>query len=245
MKAMIFAAGIGSRLKPITDSRPKALVDVGGKPLIQWQIERLQQFNIFDLVINIHHFANQIVDFLNKNQNFGSNVTFSDETDLLLDTGGGLAKAAKYFADEKYFFVQNVDIISDINYTEMIDNHINSGKIATLAVSDRKSSRMFVVNKNNVLIGWENKITNEQIYLQQPDSECVQVAFSGIHIINNEFLKFLPQKEKYSIIKTYLSDNMKDRINTYKHNALNWIDVGKPETLAKAESVIKRIYNAN
>jgi len=162
MKAMIFAAGLGTRLKPFTDKHPKALAVVNNKTLLQRNIEYLQQFGITEVIVNVHHFAEQIVRTIQANKGWGSTITISDETVEVLETGGGLLKAAGYFEGESDFVVMNADILTDMPLDKMIVQQQQQQCLATVAVSDRTSSRYFLFNANNELCGWENVKTNEQ-----------------------------------------------------------------------------------
>src|SRR5690606_32019928 len=154
MKAMIFAAGMGTRLKPLTDTIPKALVPVGGKPLLQHIIEKLKRFGFNEIIINIHHFGQQIIDFVQENNSFDIRIEFSDEREQLLDTGGGIKKAAWFFDDNKPFLVHNVDILSNIDLQELYHFHLKNNTIATLLCSIRQTSRYLLFDTDNHLRGW-------------------------------------------------------------------------------------------
>ncbi len=238
---MIFAAGLGTRLKPFTDTMPKALVPVAGVPMLEILIKHLQKHGIKDMIINGHHFAEQVIEFLKKNNNFGANIAVSDESDLLLDTGGGLKKAAWFFSDNKPFLVHNVDVISDLNYQYMLDTHLDSGSFATLAVSNRKTSRYFLFDNKLQLSGWENNKTGEVKIVRPNVQKLNRFAFSGIHIINPEIFTFMSQKDKFSIVDTYLELASTHKISGFAHNPENWVDMGKPEELIKAKSILDRI----
>lgn len=236
---MIFAAGLGTRLKPYTESMPKALVPVAGIPMIEILIKHFQKNGITDLIVNVHHFAAQVIDFLAVNYNFGCNITISHEEDILLDTGGGLKKAAWFFDDNQPFLVQNVDVISDLNYKEMIDYHAITGALVTLAVSKRISSRYFLFNDQMRLCGWENTKTGETKIVQSHTSKIERFAFSGIHFIDPQLFGFMKQNGKFSIIDTYLDLAAEHKIAGFEHNPANWVDMGKPEELLKAEKVLE------
>jgi N-acetyl-alpha-D-muramate 1-phosphate uridylyltransferase len=189
----------------------------------------------------VHHFAGQVIDFLRQNNNFGVNITISDEQDLLLDTGGGLKKAAWFFSDQQPFLVQNVDVISDLNYKEMLLMHSQSGSLATLAVCKRETSRYFLFDTQMQLCGWENTKTAE-VKIGRPEIQNLsRYAFSGIHIINPDIFKHMDQEGKFSIVDTYLELASKNKITGFEHNASNWVDMGKPEELVKAEMLLKKI----
>ncbi|HEX6914845.1 MAG TPA: nucleotidyltransferase family protein [Chitinophagaceae bacterium] len=234
MKAMILAAGLGTRLKPWTDLHPKALAPVLGKSLLQRNIEYLQQSGITEVIVNVHHFADQIIDAIESNKGWGSRVTISDETEAVLETGGGLKKAGWYFRDSNDFVVMNVDILTDLNLTAMIQQHQNSEALATLAVTERNTSRYLLFNDAGQLCGWRNNATGEEKIAMQ-SLEMKPKAFSGIHVIRTELLEYLRREGKFSMIDVYL-DLAKDHfIQAFDHSDSRFIDVGKPESIEKAE----------
>src|SRR5664280_1226211 len=161
MKAMIFAAGLGTRLKPVTDNLPKALVPIAGKPLLEHVILKLKSAGFDEIIVNIHHFPDQIIDFLKANNNFSIRIEVSDERNLLLDTGGGIRRAAWFFDDEKPFLVHNVDILSNVDLKELYQQHLRSNSLATLVVSKRDTFRYLLFNDDNRLCGWINEKTGE------------------------------------------------------------------------------------
>eukprot|EP01136_Pigoraptor_vietnamica_P021453 Opistho-1_new@71591 len=187
MKAMIFAAGLGSRLKPWTDFHPKALAVVNGKSLLQRNIEYLQQFGIDEVIVNVHHFAEQIIQVVTDHNGWGSKITISDETDEVLETGGGLKKAAAYFAGEKDFVVMNADILTQLDLGAMIQQHKSAPVLATLAVTERETSRYFLFDERSVLSGWCNVKTGEEKIVRAV-TPLIRKAFSGIHVINTPLL---------------------------------------------------------
>lgn len=240
MKAMIFAAGLGTRLKPLTDHMPKALVPVAGKPVLEHVIMRLKSFGFDEIVINVHHFANQIIEFLKANDNFGITIHISDETDCLLDTGGGIQKAAPYF--DEPFLVHNADILSNVDLKAMYEYHRNSENDATLLVSSRKTVRYILFNQENRLCGWVNKDTLQtkpEGFKYQPDVQQ-EYAFGGIHVISPTLFKYMEKKweGKFSIMDFYLQTCADAQLGGYPVQDLQLIDIGKPETLAKAEDFI-------
>ncbi|WP_026768925.1 sugar phosphate nucleotidyltransferase [Asinibacterium sp. OR53] len=243
MKAMLFAAGLGTRLKPWTDHHPKALALVNGKSLLQRNIEYLQQFGIHDVIVNVHHFADQIIDAITQNKGWGSSVTISDETDAVLETGGGLKKAAWYFEAEKDFVVMNVDILTDMRLDDMIRRHEAEQPLATLAVSDRTTSRYFLFDAAGRLRGWRNVNSGEEkpAGLQSVKDYALlqQKAFSGIHIINTGLFPVMKQEGKFSMVDVYLSLMDHYPIQCFDHSGAHFIDVGKPESIAKAETWCK------
>lgn len=236
MKAMIFAAGLGSRLKPWTDYHPKALALVNGKSLLQRNIGYLQNHGIFEVIVNVHHFAGQIVDAVEKNNGWGSAITISDETDVVLETGGGLQKASWYFEGEADFVVMNVDILTDMNLSAMIRQQRQLHSLATLAVSDRNTSRYFLFDKEAVLSGWRNVINGEEKIVRNADI-LIQKAFSGIQVINSSLLSLIKQEGKFSMVAVYLDLAKSHIISSYDHTGAQMIDVGRPESILKAEAV--------
>ena len=230
MKAMIFAAGLGTRLRPLTNTMPKALVEFQGEPLLKHIILRLENFGFTEIVINVHHFAEQIIDYLHSNNNFGIGIEISSEADKLLDTGGGLKRARPFF-DNEPFLLHNVDIISDINLGDMYQFHCKGSALATLAVSDRLSSRYFLFDAENRLSGWENTKTGERIIVRE-EKELKPLAFSGIHVIDPRIFEFMPQKDVFSIIELYLKAAKKEKILSYRDDESSWQDIGKLENLS-------------
>jgi NDP-sugar pyrophosphorylase family protein len=226
MKAMIFAAGLGARLKHLTEHTPKALVKAGKITLLEHVIFKLKQAKVDEIIINVHHFYQQIIDFVEKNF-FGIKICFSIENEKLLDTGGGLRKASWFFDDNKPFFIHNVDIISDVNLQEMYNFHCQENAVATLAVRNRLTQRYFLFDKNNRLCGRENLKTNECILRPdtQPKTEFHRLAFSGIHVVSPQIFEFMPQKDVFPITELYL--NIPCKVIAYQHNYGDWIDMGK------------------
>ena len=237
---MIFAAGLGTRLKPLTDHMPKALVPVSGKPMLEHVIEKLKAAGFDEIVINVHHFANQIIDFLKEKNNFGITIHISDETVFLLDTGGGIKKAAPYF--DEPFLIHNVDILSNTDLKALYNYHLQSGNDATLLVSPRQTTRYLLFNSDRRLCGWINKDTLQtkpEGFIYQPNVQK-EYAFSGIHIISPGLFKYMDEKwnGKFSIMDFYLQLCQEALIGGYAKEDLQLIDIGKPETLAKAEEYI-------
>ncbi len=241
MKAMLFAAGLGTRLKPLTDTTPKALVRVDGKPLLQHNIERLKAAGIQDIVLNVHHFADQIITFLEEQANFGCQIQISDERDALLDTGGGLKKAAPLLESKETIVIQNADILSNINYRHMLDQHVKRKALATLAVRQRESSRYLLFNTDKQLKGWINTQSGETIPEQLPQTNLKRLAFSGIHLIQPELLQLFPDSSKFNIIQWYLQLAQKETITGYEHSADYWFDIGTLEKRQQAETYFKQL----
>ncbi len=241
MKAMIFAAGLGTRLKPWTDHHPKALAVVNGKSLLQRNIEYLQLHGITEVIVNVHHFADQVVHAIEQNKGWGSTVTVSDETDAVLETGGGLKKAGGYFTGEKDFVVMNADILTDMDLTTMIQYHQQEQPLATLAVSDRESSRYFLFDDGGLLRGWRNVKTGEEkpaFIISAKDYHNLRPkAFSGIHVIHTKLFDLFRQEGKFSMVDVYLNLMTSHRIMAFDHTGAEFIDVGKPENIRKAELV--------
>ena len=231
MKALILAAGLGTRLQPLTNNKPKALILYKNKPLLEHAIDKLKKHGFNDIIINIHHFAEQIINFVKKNNNFGINITFSDETEQLLDTGGGLKKAKWFFNDKKSFLVYNVDIFSDINLTEFYNEHNKIEAICTLAVQNRQTSRMLFFDENNYLCKWKNVITGEEKIARKTNTTLLPYAFSGIQMISPKIFPLITEENKFSIIDLYLRLARKHKISYYSHNNSSWLDLGKKENL--------------
>ena len=237
MKALIFAAGKGTRLKPFTDHHPKALATVNGVPLLERNIRFLQGFGINDFVINIHHFGDQIVDFLRKNDNFGAKIEISDERGELLETGGGLVFARKFLDFQEDFLIMNADILTDMNVADFVKYHQEKKDFATLAVSDRNSSRKLLFNSEMVLRGWLNVETGEQ-RLAEFNKGFKALAFSGIHCINPEIFNKIKRTGKFSIMEEYLDLMHTEQIQGFEHHGI-LIDVGRPESVLEAEKIFK------
>ncbi|HSF44427.1 MAG TPA: nucleotidyltransferase family protein [Chitinophagaceae bacterium] len=238
-KAMIFAAGLGTRLKPFTDQHPKALALVNQKPLLQRNIEYLAGFGIKDIVVNVHHFAEQVISFLAANNNFGLNIVISHEITEPLETGGGLKKAEWFFSESNLpFVVMNADILTDLDLGKMYRFHNDKKGIATLAVTNRTSSRNLLFDENHLLVGWENINSGEQ-KISRPGGIHFKGAFSGVHIIDPALLAMISREGKFSIIDTYLELAETENIFVFNHTGDEVVDVGKPESIIKAEKIFK------
>ena len=234
MKAMIFAAGLGTRLRPLTNDRPKALVEFNGKTLLEHTIEKLRVVGVSEIVVNVHHFADLLIDFLHS-KDFGVKIVISDERDLLLDTGGGLLKASQYLSDAP-FFVHNVDILSDIDLAAMWDFHQTSSSVASIGVRSVRSPRFFMKNDDALLCGWGNEQSGEEI-ISRPSDSLEKIAFTGVHIIDPAFFPYITPNCSVSIIDAYLKASANERIACFSCDQFNWMDVGTPEALAIAEGV--------
>jgi NDP-sugar pyrophosphorylase family protein len=238
--ALLFAAGLGTRLKPFTNEHPKALAQVNGKTLLQHNIEYLQGFGINKVVVNVHHFANQIIDIVKENNGWGSEIIISDETSEVLETGGGLIKAIPLFSNAENIVIMNVDILTDLNIEQMFQQHINTNALATLAVTNRTTSRYFVFNNDNELCGWMNTKTNELKGIENFDeAQHTKLAFSGIHIINKKIFSLIKQQGKFSMVDVYLDLMKTNDIIDFNHSKDKFIDVGKPESIAIAEAMFR------
>jgi NDP-sugar pyrophosphorylase family protein len=238
MKALILAAGLGTRLRPITDSRPKALVEINGITFLEIVVQKLIRSGINSVIINVHHFAEQIIEFVESKNFFGIEIKFSDEKNLLLETGGGIKKAAWFFDDHKPFLVHNVDILSGINLTALFDHHINNKSIATLAVQKRKSSRYFLFDEGSTLCGWTNEKENVTKLTRKPVGELSRLAFSGIQIIEPAVFDSMIERDVFPLMELYLSIASKHRITYFDHSNSMFIDLGKKENLTEAEKLI-------
>jgi len=241
MKAMIFAAGLGTRLKPLTDSIPKALLPLAGKTLLQWQIERLQEAGITDIVVNIHHFGQQIIDYLREHDGFGCRVRISDEREALLETGGGLLKAAELLGEDDPVLVCNVDILSNINIPQLMAAH-KADDLATVVVSDRQTQRYLLFDESGVLRGWTNIKTGECRPASLTVHPLTRLAFSGMQIVSPAFFGSLrhtqTQKgQKFSLIDAYLSvvERQAGIIRAFVPQDYRMMDVGKIDQLDEAE----------
>lgn len=242
MKGLIFAAGIGSRLRPWTDNHPKALVEVGGKAMLQRVIENMKLAGISQIVINIHHKADQIIDFISTNRSFGIDIAFSDERECLLDTGGAVVRAAGLLAGSEHVLIHNADIYTDLNLMELINAHRRSGADATLLTSLRKSSRKLLVNASGRLKGWINTATGETLPGDIADIDSLsQVSFNGIHIISPDVIEWLSShapSKVFPIIPQYIAMSVQLHIGTFiPQHRYSWVDIGRPETLELARNI--------
>lgn len=234
MKAMILAAGFGTRLKPWTDEHPKALFPINGKSLLQRNVEYLQQHGINDVVVNVHHFAEQIETAVKESKGWGSNITISDERDAILETGGGLKKAGPLLNNGEAFVLMNADILTHMELGRMIIQHRLHKPLATLAVAHRESSRYFLFNNKKILCGWKNTTTGER-KLPRFETQLFSFAFSGIHIIDPAIFPLITQEGKFSMVDVYLNLCARHNIMGYDHTDELVMDVGKPGAVVEAE----------
>ncbi|WP_163325951.1 nucleotidyltransferase family protein [Draconibacterium mangrovi] len=234
MQAMLFAAGLGTRLKDETADKPKALVEVGGKPLLQHAIEKLSAEGATRIVVNVHHFAPQVIDFINS-KSWSVPILISDESDKLLETGGGLKFASHLFAPGEPILIYNVDILSNINLHDVLAQHTQSNAIATLVVRQRETQRYFKFDAEHNLVGWINKKTGET-KISRPENfqEATEMAFSGIHIVEPQIFDFMPDEDRFSIVQVYLELAKTKNIRGYFDTSELWMDVGKPAQLVEA-----------
>jgi MurNAc alpha-1-phosphate uridylyltransferase len=236
MKAMIFSAGLGTRFKPWTDKHPKALAIINGKSLLQRNIEYLQQYGIKDVIVNVHHFASQITSAIEKNNGWGSNIIISDESAEVLETGGGLLKAKELFTPGEKFITCNVDILTNLAIDKLIAFHEKQKPLISFGVTDRKTSRNFLFDKNNRLCGWINNTTGEKrLSIDKPG--LVQKAYSCIVVFEYKVFDLIPFTGKFSLTDLYLELAKKHLILGYEHTGDKWIDVGKTESVATAETL--------
>jgi NDP-sugar pyrophosphorylase family protein len=239
MKAMIFAAGLGTRLSNETSDKPKALVDVGGKPLLQRAIEKLKAEGITEIVINVHHFSELVISFINEND-FGIPIHISNESEKLLDTGGGLKKAANYFVGHEPILIYNVDILSNLNMHDLVKSHLKSNALVTLAVRIRETQRYYKFDPEMNLVGWINKKTGETKISKPVEFETsIEMAYSGFHIIQPEIFSLMPETDRFSVTDFYLELAKTHLIKGFTDNSDIWMDVGKPEQLEEARRIFR------
>jgi NDP-sugar pyrophosphorylase family protein len=233
MRAMVLAAGFGTRLRPLTDTRPKALVEVGGRTLLQITLSRLRSVGIRDVIINVHHLGEMIVDYLQANGNFGMHVEISRE-DVLLDTGGGLKKAGWFFADSvEPFILHNVDVVSNIDLGRMVQGHISTGALATLAAKQRETSRYLLFDEQNQLCGRRHG-QKDELARQAPNLQ--PLGFCGMHVISPRLLSLLAEEGVFSIVDAYLRlARDGERIRAFRCDEYYWRDLGRIESVRQAE----------
>jgi N-acetyl-alpha-D-muramate 1-phosphate uridylyltransferase len=236
MKAMIFAAGLGTRFKPWTDKHPKALALVNGKTLLQRNIEYLQQYGITNVVVNVHHFADQLKNAIEENKGWGSNVVVSDETDAVLETGGGLLKARPLLQGDEPFITVNADILTDLDIHALLQFHREQKALISFAVSERQTSRYFLFNAENRLCGWTNTNTGEQKISIQDDN-LTPLAYSCVVVFEPAVFPLIKHTGKFSLTDMYLDLAPAHKIMGWPHSGDRWIDVGKTESVAKAEAM--------
>lgn len=245
MKAMVLAAGLGTRLRPLTNDRPKALVEISGRTLLEITLSRLKTFGIHEVIINAHHFAGMVVDYLKANQNFGMKIEVSCE-EILLDTGGGLKKAAWFFLQNSNspdeFILHNVDVISTIDLNRMVESHRAAGALATLAVQKRNTSRYLLFDEQLELCG-RRLVKEQKTALVRASKPAYELAFSGIHVISERLLKLMTEEGIFSIIDVYLRlAGLGEKIVAFRADEYYWRDLGKPESIALAAADLKKLF---
>jgi NDP-sugar pyrophosphorylase family protein len=237
MKAMILAAGRGTRLQELTANTPKALVQAGAMSLLERLIIKMKNQGVHSIVINVHHHAGQIIDFVEK-KDFRIPIAISDESLELLETGGGIMHAAALLKGDDPVIVHNVDILSDLDLRKMYRSHINSGAMATLAVRQRSTSRYLLFDEGMRMRGWENRKSGERIIPSGTDKGLTPLAFSGIHVISQQIFKLITETGCFSIIEPYLRLCKEHTVKGYRHDGGLWVDAGKPEGLKTANMLL-------
>lgn len=242
MNAFIFAAGLGTRMQPLTLNTPKALIPVNGIPLLEIAIRRLKWFGYTHFVVNVHYMANQIIDFLAQNHNFGTHISISNESDLLLDTGGGLVKAVPLLSGNMPILACNVDILCNLDLNHFRQFHLSHRQkpLVTLAIQTRNSSRQLLFNRNRQLCGWQNTQTH-QVRMARPCKDPNPYAFSGIQLIDPKIFQLCTLSGVFSVIDLYLQIAKKYPIIGYLHNESKWLDVGKPEMIPLAATLLSEV----
>lgn len=236
MRAMVLAAGLGTRLRPLTNDRPKALVEVAGRTLLEITLRRLAALGIREVIVNVHHFADLAVDYLRRNDNFGMRVEISREG-VLLDTGGGLKKAGWFFLQDggDAFILHNVDVLSTIDLHQMVESHSKSRALATLAVQDRETSRYLLFDDHSQLCG-RRAGGDGSLEMARPAKEVTALAFSGVHVISTRMLRMMTEEGVFSIVNSYLRlAGMGESISAFRADKYYWRDLGKPENVVQAE----------
>lgn len=236
---MIFAAGLGTRLRPITNDRPKALAEIHGTPILEIVIRRLINYGFDEIIVNVHHFADKVIEFLASKNHFGINLQISDERGELLDTGGGLKKASWFFDDSEPFLVHNVDTLTNVDLNDFYSFHKKNNALVSLLVRHRPGSRFFLFNESKRLCGWENVISKEKIITSDSTKNLEQIAFSCLHIIDPSIFKLIDEKGCFSIIDVYLRLAKDHKIMGYTDDASYWLDIGTPEKLLRGERDIE------
>jgi NDP-sugar pyrophosphorylase family protein len=244
MKAMILAAGLGTRLRPLTDDRPKALVEVAGHALLEISLRRLREFGIRDVIVNVHHFPGMLVDYLKTHDSFGMRIEVSHE-EILLDTGGGLKKAAWFFLDDSKngdlpFILHNVDVISTIDIERMVRFHKEQQALATLAVQNRETSRYLLFDEQGALCG-RRRGPDGELQMARPAEQTLPLAFSGVHVISPRFLTLMTEQGAFSIIDSYLRLAAQgEKIVAFRADEFYWRDLGTPESITQTEYDVGR-----
>jgi len=237
MKAMILAAGLGTRLRPLTDNKPKALVEIAGKPMLEWVIRKLIAAGIREIVINIHHFPDQILDFLEEKKNFGIDIAISDETNALLDSGGAILKASSFFSSGASFLVHNVDVVTNLDIPKLQAYHMQCQALATLAVRKRESSRYLLFDQDMRLRAWHNTQTGQyKGGIQAQDMNLNPLAFSGIYMISPDIFPLITESGCFSVIELFLRLAPVHKVQGLLQEDGWWFDIGKESSLQIAAS---------
>jgi N-acetyl-alpha-D-muramate 1-phosphate uridylyltransferase len=234
MKALILAAGTGNRLKPLTDQTPKALVKINNYPLLEIVIRRLAGAGIKSLVINVHHFSDQIIDFIRSQENFGLEINISDESDELLDTGGAVKKAREFFRGEDNILVHNVDILSNLRINDLVSYHNEKEALVTLAVKDRPTSRSLLVEASGRLCGWEFPEKKLSILTRDNRKGLKTKAFSGVYVFSAKLLDKFPEESVFGFMPWILNLASTEKILTWDQSPSFWYEAGRPDSIAKA-----------
>jgi NDP-sugar pyrophosphorylase family protein len=235
-RAMIFSAGLGTRFKPWTDSHPKALAPVNGKSLLQRNVEYLRQYGINNVIVNVHHFSDQVIDAVQQNKGWGSNIIISDETDDVLETGGGLLKARNLFQEGQRFITCNADFLTDLNINKLIAFHVQKKALISFGVTDRKTSRYLLFDDSDRLCGWRNVKTGQE-KISIAGKQFIEKAYSCVVVFEYDIFNLIPFTGKFSLIDVYLALAAAHPIYGYDHSGDKLVDVGKPESIALAESL--------
>ena len=230
---MILAAGLGKRMRPFTNNTPKALIKINDKTLLEIAIEKLIIYGFNEIVINVHHLADQIVEYIEQNK-FDAKISISHEEDELLDTGGGLKHAERFLTGDEPFLLHNVDIVSNLNLKTLYDFHLNSDAVSTVVVRKRETNRYFLFNEDNTLRGWMNEGNGKKILISN-ENPLSKYAFSGIHVIDPKIFSLMPDKDVFPIASLYLDIGLEHKICAFIDEHSTWIDVGYPEYVKLAE----------
>lgn len=241
MKAMILAAGLGTRLRPLTDHIPKALLNAGPYTLLEFCIRKLKKHGFADIIINVHHFADKVIEYLDQNNGFGCNIAVSDERNELLDTGGGIKKASYFFNDGKPFLVYNADIVSDIDLSRLYEFHLQSGNMVTVVVRRRETTRYLLFDEWMQLTEWQNTARGIRKIIKLTEKPPQPFAFSGIHVIDSTIFPLLPKYNNFSIIDAYLEIGKDHRIGGFVDEGSLFADAGKPDSLIAAGEIAAQI----
>ncbi|MCG8699960.1 MAG: NTP transferase domain-containing protein [Bacteroidales bacterium] len=247
MKAMILAAGIGSRLKPLTDTMPKPLLKIDEYTLLEITIAYLKSYGVSDIIINVHHHAQKLIDYVQDNQQFGVSISFSDESNKLLNTGGGVYHARHFFDDNMPFVLTASDILTDLDLNKMLKWHNESKNLVTLAVKKRNTSRSLMADENQKLAGWRDNRDGNQVLVKDKKG-CYEFGFSGIHVINPVFFDEVKSKGAFGIVDEYLNLAKDFPIGLFDHSETNWFEFGRMQTLEEASqnaeilTLIKKLF---